>query len=163
MTATLYAAAVAAFDDAEWTHGDPNEHGTMGTHITVDGRIIGGSLSVRDDGVVRFLAFGVHHPVHDETKLHRLFGVVNPVLPTGSFEIHPILGPVCRCSADLSSLVADDGAVAAPDVAGELVLHLATAATGVFEGFVNILDEVAAGADPDEVLASHGWVTEGWS
>ena len=159
-SAALYAQALTAFDDAGWRRSEPNERGSFGvTSMGASGRPLGGSLEVRDT-TVRFVAFGA--AVNDrEAQLAELFGVVNPALDCGSFEIDPMLGPVCRTGADLAALLDEDGDPEDPMAVRFMVLGLAATATAVFEAFVKLLDEVAAGADASDALADAGWAGDG--
>lgn len=153
----LYDTAVAAFDEEGWRHSTPTPHtNTLGTSIRLGDRLIGGSLTVHGT-TVRFCAFGASSGIDRFGAFAELFGIVNPALPTGSFELDPTLGPVCRTGVDLAGALDEDGAPRDERTVRDLVLGIAVAATGVFEGFVNVLEQVAAGADPAAVLRAHGW------
>ena len=159
-SAALYAQAVAAFDDADWRHSEPNDRGSFGvTSTTASGRPLGGSLEVRGT-TVRFVAFGVAANGR-EAQLVELFRVVNPALDCGSFELDPLLGPVCRTGADLAALLDEDGDAEDPMAVRLMVLGLAATATAVLEAFVKLLDAVAAGADAADALADAGWTGDG--
>ena len=155
----LYDAALAAFDEAGWRRSEANERGVFGTTVMVDGRPFGGSLQVLGT-VVRYLAFGTTTAGRDGAFAD-LFAIVNPTLPTGSFELHPMLGPVCRTSVDLEAALDGDGGLRDGALVRDVVLGLATAATGLFEGFVNVLETVAGGADAVGALAAAGWTGDG--
>jgi hypothetical protein len=158
MPSAIYAAAVAAFDQADWQHGEPNDHDTLGTSIIIENRFIGGSLRVYNDTIVRFLAFG-HGEVEaaHRARVTELFARLNPLLLNGSLEIDDIIGAVCRTSVNVEGLV-DPVAETLYDemTARSLVLDLALAATGVYSKILPAIEAVEAGGDIDEIVESVG-------
>lgn len=142
----VYDLCVAAFDEADWAHGEPDLHETLGTTLWLGDRLVGGSLRVHDGSIVRILAWGAPDVPEDRLPAFAaLCSAVNPRLLVGSLEHDPVLGAVVRCGADLAGVMDEFGEVADPAAARRVILGLATTATAVLDGLWDVIAAVASG------------------
>jgi hypothetical protein len=153
MPSTLALEIAAAFEHADWHHSEVTAADTLGTSLFLHGRMLGGSIRVYNDTIVRFLAFnGLEVPEGREAAINELMATANPSLLIGTLEVDPALGVVCRVSLDVAALLTPTGSVSAPESFYKLIVDLASAATAVLDQFAPVIEAVSAGSPVAEAL-----------